>query len=111
MKNVVLATVVALGLGLGFAYAENKAALELEHQIGITNDEESVGEDMSAMKAAGKCSAEQSGKIKKKATRPAKKPSKSELELEHANKLATGDDSVQEDMGNMKAQGKCNTGE
>ena len=110
MKNVVLATVVALGLGLGFAHAENKAAVELEHQNKLATGDDSVEGDMAAMKAAGKCSAGQSGKIKKKATRPAKKPSKSELELEHANRLSTGDDSVQQDMGNMKAQGKCNTG-
>ena len=52
----------------------------------------------------------QSGKVKTKNTKPAKKPTKAELELEHANKLSTGDDSVQGNMKNMKAQGKCNTG-
>jgi uncharacterized protein HemX len=111
MKNVFLAAVVALGLGLGFAYAENQAELELEHANKLATGDDSVQEDMGNMKAKGKCNTDQSAKIKKKATKPAKKPSKSELELEHANKLATGDDSVQEDMGKMKAQGKCNTGE
>jgi len=55
MKKVVLATVVALGLGLGFAHAGNKAAQELEHQIGTANDYESVGGDMGNLKAQGKC--------------------------------------------------------
>jgi len=36
---------------------------------------------------------------------------KATLELEHANKLATGDDSVDADMGDMKAQGKCSGSE
>jgi len=110
MKKVVLAAVVALGLGLGFAHAENKAAQELEHQIGTANEgAENVGKDMSKMKAAGKCNADQSAKVKTKATRPAKKPTKAELELEHANKTANDYESVGGKMGNMKAEGKCNT--
>jgi len=110
MKKVVLAAVVALGLGLGFAHAENKAALELEHANKTATGSDSIDADMSKMKAAGKCNAGQSSKIKIKNTRLVRKPTKAELELEHANKLATGDDSVQGDMKNMKAQGKCNTG-
>ena len=110
MKKLILTSVIALGLGLGFAYAENKAAIELEHANKTATGSDSVDADMSKMKAAGKCNAGQSGKVKTKATKPAKKPTKAELELEHANKLPTGDDSVGGDMGNMKAQGKCNTG-
>lgn len=109
MKKLILASVLALGLGVGFAYAENKAATELEHQNKTANDAESVGGDMSAMKAAGKCNADQSGKIKTKTKAKTHKPSKSELELEHANKLPTGVDGYTKGMGNMKAQGKCNT--
>ena len=110
MKKLILASILTLGLGLGFAYAENKAALELEHQQKLQTGDDSFAGDMSAMKAAGKCSADQVGKVKPKKTKPTpKKKSKSELELEHANKLPTGDDSFGKDMGNMKAQGKCNT--
>ncbi len=58
MKKLILSSILALGLGAGFVYAENKAATELEHQIKTQVDTESVGEDMSKMKAAGKCSAD-----------------------------------------------------
>lgn len=111
MKKVVLAAVVTLGLGMGFAYAGGeKAAQELEHANKTATGVDGYAGDMSKMKAAGKCNADQSGKMKSKMKKPARKPTKVELELEHANKLATGDDSVQGDMKNMKAQGKCNTG-
>ena len=107
MKKLILVSILTLGLGLGFAFAENKAAQEFEHQNKTANDGESVGGDMSAMKAAGKCNADQVPKKKTKAK--AHKPSKAELELEHANRLSTGDDGHTKGMGNMKAQGKCNT--
>jgi len=107
MKKLILASLLALGLNAGYAYAENKAAVELEHANKLATGSDSVAGDMSAMKAAGKCSADQSAKMKKNIKRKVHKPSKAELELEHANKLATGDDSVAGDMGNMKAQGKC----
>ena len=108
MKKLVLASILALGLGSGFVYAENKAATELEHQIKTANaGAENVGGDMSKMKAAGKCNADQSGKMKPKVKSKAHKPSKSELELEHANRLPTGEDGYTKGMGNMKAQGKC----
>lgn len=110
MKKLILASLLALGLGSGFVYAENKAATELEHQIGTSNEgAENVGSDMSKMKAAGKCNADQSGKTKAKTKAKAHKPSKSELELEHANRLPTGVDGYSKGMGNMKEQGKCNT--
>ena len=107
MKKLVLASLLALGLSAGYAYAENQAAVELEHANKLSSGIDGVSGDMSAMKAAGKCAADQSGKLKKNMKRKAHKPTKSELELEHANKLATGDDSVNGKMGNMKAQGKC----
>jgi len=111
MKKLVLAAVVTLGLGLGFAHADGeKAAQILEHENKTATGSDSVDADMSKMKAAGKCNAGQSGKMKSESTKPARKPTKAELELEHANKLATGDDSVDGNMKNMKAQGKCNTG-
>ena len=106
MKKLILAGILTLGLGLGFAYAENKAAIELEHQNKTANDAESVGGDMSAMKAAGKCNADQVGKKKTPTKARTTKPkSKSATELEHQNKLPTGDDSVGGDMGNMKRCG------
>ena len=107
MKKLVLASLLALGLSAGYAYAENKAAVELEHANKTATSPEGVSGDMSKMKAAGKCGAEQSGKMKKKMKRKAHKPTKSELELEHANKLKSSEDGVAGNMGDMKAQGKC----
>jgi len=110
MKKVVVASILALGLGFGFAQAENKAAVELEHANKTASGIESSDKDMSKMKAAGKCNADQSGKMKTMSTKPARKPTKAELELEHANKLATEPGSSEGNMKNMKAMGKCNTG-
>ena len=105
MKKLVLASVLALGLVSGFAYAQNKAATEFEHQTKSAASEEGVAGDMSAMKAAGKCNADQS--TKKTVPKKDRAKTKSELELEHANKLPASSEGVGGDMGNMKAQGKC----
>ena len=102
MKKLILASI----LSLGFVYA-NQAATELEHANKTSTGIDSVAGDMSAMKAAGKCNADQTGKIKVKHKKKVHTPSKSELALEHANKLPTGVDGVAGKMGNMKAQGKC----
>lgn len=111
MKKVILATVVALGLGMGFVYADgSKAAQELEHANKTATGPDSFAGDMSKMKAAGKCNADQSGKMKSTMKKAAKKPTKAELELEHANKLQNEAGASAGDMKNMKAQGKCNTG-
>jgi len=107
MKKLLFVGCVVLGLGT-VAFA-NKAMVELEHANKTANDVESVGGDMSAMKAAGKCNADQNAKTKVPKVQVKKAKTKSELALEHASKLATGDDSVQENMGDMKAQGKCNS--
>lgn len=107
MKKLILASMLTLGLGAGFAYAENKAAIELEHANKTASSMDGVSGDMSKMKAAGKCNADQSGKIKTKVKAKQHKPSKSELELEHANRLNASDDGHTKGMGNMKAQGKC----
>ena len=109
MKNLILASLLALGFSAVYADGE-KAAMELEHANKTANSVEGYAGDMSEMKAKGKCNADQSAKKKKVVKKPARKPTKAELELEHANKLATGDDSVDGDMKDMKAQGKCNTG-
>ncbi|WP_373033686.1 hypothetical protein [Sulfurovum sp.] len=106
MKKLILASILTFGLGLGFAYAENKAAVELEHANKLATGDDSVAGDMSAMKAAGKCSADQVGKKKVPKKKAAQKPkNKAEIELEHQSKLKTGDDSVAGDMGNMKRCG------
>ncbi len=106
MKKLVLAGIIVLGLGSAAVYA-NQAATELEHANKTAAGADGVAGDMSKMKAAGKCNADQSGKAKTNVKRKAHKPSKSELELEHANRLSTGADSNNKGMGNMKAQGKC----
>jgi len=107
MKKLILASVLVLGLGAGFAYAENKAAVELEHANKTAAGVDGVAGDMSKMKAAGKCNADQSGKMKTKMKAKTHNPSKSELELEHANRTSTGTDGHSKSMGNMKEQGKC----
>ena len=107
MKKLVLASILALGLGSVAVYA-NQAATELEHAAKSAASEEGVASDMSAMKAAGKCGADQKAKVKTKAA--AHKHSASEkaaLEVEHANKVAASADGVAGDMGDMKAHGKC----
>ena len=106
MKKLILASI----LSMGFVYA-NKADVELEHALKTAPSVESQAGDMSKMKAAGKCNADQSGKIKVKVNKPVKTPTKGEIELEHALKTATGDDSVDGDMKKMKAAGKCNSGQ
>jgi len=107
MKKLILASALALSLIVGFAYAENKSATELEHANKTATGVDGVAGDMSAMKAAGKCNADQVGKKKTTVKRTEKKKTKAELELEHANKLSSGADGVAGDMGKMKAQGKC----
>lgn len=47
MKKLILAGIFILGVGLGYAYAENKATMKLEHQNKILID---VAGDLSAMK-------------------------------------------------------------
>jgi len=108
MKKIVLASLLALGLSSGVVYAEH-AAVVLEHANKTADDAtESISGDMSAMKAAGKCNADQKAKSKvPKKKDHAKKKTKAELEIEHANKLKSEPDGVAGDMGNMKAQGKC----
>ena len=108
MKKIILASVLAFG----FAYA-SEAATELEHANKTVTSSESVSADMSKMKAAGKCGADQKAmdksKMKAKPAEAAK--SKSETELEHVNKTASSAESVEGDMKKMKAAGKCNSGQ
>jgi len=105
MKKIILASILALG----FAYANN-AATELEHANKTANSVDSIAGDMSKMKAAGKCGADQSA-MKKNMKKKASKPNSAAIELEHANKTATGIDSSDGNMKKMKAAGKCNAGQ
>jgi hypothetical protein len=103
MKTLIIASILAFG---SIAVYANQASVELEHANKTATSAESTAGDMSAMKAAGKCNADQSTK-KNVEKHPKKAKTKAALELEHANKLQDGADGVTEDMGNMKAQGKC----
>jgi len=104
MKKVILASILALG----FAYANN-AATELEHANKTANGPDGVTGNMSKMKAAGKCGADQSA-MKKNMKKKATKPNSAALELEHANKTPSSNEDFAKDMSKMKAAGKCNSG-
>ncbi len=105
MKKLIFASILAIGLGSAFVYA-NQAALEREHSDRVNAGDDGYGQqDMGNMKVEGKCNTDQTDKRKTKTKKHT--PSKSELELEHANRLPTGDDGHTKGMGNMKAQGKC----
>ena len=104
MKKVILASILALG----FAYANN-AATELEHANKTATGPDSFAGDMSKMKAAGKCGADQSA-MKKNMKKKASKPNSAALELEHANKTPSSNEDFGKDMSKMKAAGKCNSG-
>jgi hypothetical protein len=105
MKKVILASVLAFG----FLYAAD-AQTELEHANKTAVSAEGQAGDMSKMKAAGKCNADQSGKIKVKQQTEGT-PGKAETELEHAVKSQSSDEAPKQDMSKMKAAGKCNSGQ
>jgi hypothetical protein len=104
MKKIILASILALG----FAYANN-AATELEHANKTANSADSIAGDMSKMKAAGKCGADQSA-MKKNMKKNTVKLNAAATELEHANKTPTSNEDFGKDMSKMKAAGKCNSG-
>ena len=102
MKKLLVITLLTATTSL-LLYA-NEASTELEHAIKTAPSAESVSEDMSKMKAMGKCGGDQKmGKHAHTKTTP----SKADLELEHAVKTASSDEGVSEDMSKMKAMGKC----
>ncbi len=104
MKKIILTSLLTATM----IYAID-ASIELEHAIKTAPSIESPKEDMSKMKAMGKCGADQ--KIKKTKNHHSSTPSKSDLELEHAIKTAPSVESPKEDMSKMKAMGKCGGGE
>ncbi|MGB5964958.1 MAG: hypothetical protein WBF77_00740 [Sulfurimonadaceae bacterium] len=105
MKLLAIAASTILVLGLSItAYAENEAQVELEHAIKTPSSLETPKEDMSKMKAAGKCGADQSTS---KTKFEKSKQSNADLELEHQIKTPSSLEAPKEDMSKMKAAGKC----
>ena len=100
MKKIILASLLTATM----IYAVD-ASMELEHAIKTSSSVESPKEDMSKMKAMGKCGADQ--KMKQAKHTHSSTPSKADLELEHAIKTAPSAESPKEDMSKMKAMGKC----
>jgi len=105
MKTITLVSLVTLSLIYATAETKTDVAMEYEHQLKTASSDESVSEDMSKMKAMGKCGADQMGD--KPVIRKDKNISKAELEYEHNLKLPTSEEDIGKDMGNMKAMGKC----
>ena len=103
MKIITLVSLVTLSLI--YATAQNSSSLEYEHALKSASSDEGVAEDMSKMKAMGKCGAEQ--KIDKPMMKKENNSSSKNLEYEHALKSASSDEGVAEDMSKMKAMGKC----
>jgi len=101
MKRILLTTMVTATL----IYAGD-AAMELEHAIKTAPSVESPTEDMSAMKAMGKCGADQ--KVSKASSKKLDSNDSSvPIEYEHALKSSSSIEGVGEDMSKMKAMGKC----
>ena len=106
MKKIAIASIMTLSLIYSVADTTiSSAAVEYEHDLKSAHSVEETAEDMSKMKAMGKCGADQ----KAAKSTPAKKPTKAELEYEHDLKSAHSEEETAEDMGDMKAQGKCGT--
>ena len=53
MKKLILASIFILGVSLGYGYAANKAATELEHQNKIVKEADAVASELYAMKSTG----------------------------------------------------------
>ncbi len=107
MKTITLVSLVTLSLI--YATAEtNNTLLEYEHQLKSSTSVEAMPEDMSKMKAMGKCGADQ--KAYKPSTHKEQNMSKAQLEYEHELRLAHSEEEMDENMGNMKAMGKCGSG-
>ena len=105
MKTITLVSLVTLSLIYATAETKTDVAMEYEHQLKSTSSVESMPEDMSKMKAMGKCGADQ--KADKPVVKEDKKMSKTELEYEHNLRLPNSEEDMGENMGNMKAMGKC----
>jgi hypothetical protein len=104
MKTITLISLATLSLI--YATAQNSTSLEYEHQLKSSSSVESPVEDMSKMKAMGKCGADQKAG-KPVVSQDLSTESKASLVLEHAVKTPSSDESPVEDMSKMKAMGKC----
>ena len=104
MKRTILISLVAIGI----LYAtEHNNNVEYEHALKSASSVEGVSEDMSKMKAMGKCGADQKRYTPPSTTKEDKNTSLLPVEYEHALKSASSDEGVEEDMSKMKAMGKC----
>ncbi len=109
MKTLTLVSLVTLSLIYATAEVKtppNPADLEYEHQLHSTTSVEDSVEDMSKMKAMGKCGADQKADKGDTAVKDVK-PSEAELEYEHNLHSTTSVEDSVEDMSKMKAMGKC----
>ncbi|MDQ7044433.1 MAG: hypothetical protein Q9M32_00770 [Sulfurimonas sp.] len=99
MKKLILVGLLTMSV----AYAGDSRT-ELEHAIKTPSSVEDNGGDMSRMKAAGKCGANQKMTHQRKAS---SKHNKAGMELEHAMKTPSSVEDMGGDMSKMKAAGKC----
>jgi len=103
MKRTILISLIAVGL----IYAtEQNSTVEYEHALKSTTSVESPVEDMSKMKAMGKCGADQKAG-KHSTTTEETNGSAVPIEYEHELKSASSDEATSGNMSKMKAMGKC----
>jgi len=104
MKRILLTSLIVAGV----LYAtEANTPVEYEHALKSASSVESVAEDMSEMKAMGKCGADQKAHKKIPTSHKDGNGSALPVEYEHALKSASSDEAIAEDMSKMKAMGKC----
>jgi methylthioribose-1-phosphate isomerase len=103
MKRTILISLIAVGI----IYAtEQSSTVEYEHALKSTASVEAAVEDMSKMKAMGKCGADQKAGKSTIATKETNGSTVS-VDYEHALKSSSSQEGVSEDMSKMKAMGKC----
>ena len=104
MKRILLTSLIVAGV----LYAtESNTAVEYEHALKSASSVEAVAEDMSEMKAMGKCGVDQKAHKKVSTSHKDGNGSALPIEYEHALKSKTSEESPVEDMLKMKAMGKC----
>jgi hypothetical protein len=106
MKTITLVSLVTLSLIYATAETKIDVAMEYEHALKSASSVESMPEDMSKMKAMGKCGADQKAN-KPVVKKEANSSSTVTVEYEHALKSPSSEESPLEDMSKMKAMGKC----
>jgi len=106
MKTTLLISLVTLSLIYATAQSDS-SSLEYEHALKSASSEEGQAEDMSKMKAMGKCGADQKSHKPSSVIKEEKSDSPKSLEYEHALKSVSSEEGQAEDMSKMKAMGKC----